>query len=265
MTSTCITSLDLCAIRVAKVTSGGAPIIGVNNGYMSDAPVSLGVSIETDSGETVTLRDGCANLILAHQQPDQIRSVKFDLSLCQLDADLAALMTGAQLFVDGSDNAIGQQTARVGGNPPPVCFEAWTKAWDVGGHQLVHAQTAPADTWIHWVFPFTHWVQGTLTFEHDLLTIPMSGVGAENPQMTASGPFNDWPLLISTAGGVTRVAGWFFDDSPPPATCTYLTTGAGGLNIVDGDVPSDTTIEVVIDGDVPSDTTIEVTLDGGAP
>lgn len=220
MPSTCNTSLDLCAIRVSKTTEAGAPIAGANNGYISDAPVSLGVSIDTESGDDLTSKDGCGNLRYAFSQPDQLKSVSLDLELCQLDAELVSIMTGATVFFDGA-NAIGFQLANVGDTPPPICFEAWTKAWDVGGHQLVADFTSPADTWIHWVFPLTRWVQGDITMEHDLMTVPVSGKGSENPNITVNGPFNDWPLEIATLGGVTSMAGWFFDTAPPAATCTY--------------------------------------------
>lgn len=220
MASTCITSLDLCAIQVSKTTEAGAPIAGANNGYVSDAPVSLGVTITTEAGDDLTQKNGCGLVMATLQQPDQIKGIELALVLCQLDAELIEIMTGAELFTDGAD-AIGFQLAAVGSSPPPVCFEGWTKAWEVD-HQLADDFTTPDDTWIHWVFPLTRWVQGDFTLEHALLTVPLNGKGSENPSITADGPTNSWPAEVAAKGGVTRLGGWFYDTAPPAATCTYV-------------------------------------------
>lgn len=221
MASTCITSLDLCAIRVSKVTEAGAPVPGASNGYISDAPQSLGVTVTTESGEDLTMETGCGIIVATQQSPDQIKGVELDLNLCQLDAALIGLMTGAHIYTDGSGNAIGFEIAESGTSPPPVCLEGWSKAWETD-HQLIH-DFVDADTWIHWVFPLTRWVQGDFTMEHDLMVVPLSGKGSGNPNVTVNGPFDDWPAQIAAQGGVSAAAGWFLDDGPPAATCDYVT------------------------------------------
>ena len=220
MARTCITPVDLCAIRVSKITEGGAPIAGANNGYISEAPISLGVTVTTESGDDLTLENGCGQLMATLQTPDQIKGVELELNLCQLDAYLLQLLTGAQLFTSGSD-AIGFQFAAVGSSPSPVCLEGWSKAWTSGGNQLTHASTSPNETWIHWVFPFTRWVQGDITMEHELMQVPVSAKGYENRNITANGPYNDWPAAVAAQGGVTRLGGWFYDGPPPDQTCAY--------------------------------------------
>lgn len=219
-TSTCNTSLDLCGIRVAKLTTGGAPNTGASNGYFSDAPVKLQVTVTTEAGADLSQKNGCGTLMATLQEPDQIKGITFALDLCQLDAELMEIMTTASVFTSGG-NAIGGQMAAVGTSPTPVCFEAWSKAWD-GDSQIVAALTSPDATYIHWVFPFTRWVQGAFTLDHTLLVTPLTGKGSENTHITANGPFNDWPVAVTGAGGVTRLGGWFFDATLPTTACTYV-------------------------------------------
>lgn len=220
MASTCIQSLDFCAIRVSKLTEAGAPIAGASNGYVSHAPQSLGVTITTETGEDLSLQDGCGNTVATQQSPDQIKGVELELTLCQLDAELIALMTGARIFTDNSGNAVGFEIAAAGTSPGPVCFEGWSKAWN-SDQQLRHDFTDPSDSWLHWVFPLTRWVQGDFTMEHDLMVVPLSGKGSGNTNLTANGSFEDFPTRIAQQGGVTRAAGWFLDGPAPEATCTY--------------------------------------------
>lgn len=131
------------------------------------------------------------------------------------------IMTGASVISSGG-NAIGFQFPAVGAEPPPVCFEAWSKAWS-GDSQVVAPFTDPLATYIHWVFPYTRWVQGAFTMEHDLMIVPVTGKGRENASITANGPFDDWPTAVANAGGITRIGGWFYDDSlPNNDSCTYI-------------------------------------------
>lgn len=220
MASTCITSLDICASRVSKLTTAGAPNTGASNGYVSVAPQKLEVTITTSSGDKEEVKNGCGALLAVLNEPDKIKGVELAVDYCYLDAYLLELKTGAQNFVSGG-NAIGQQLAAVGASPDPVCYEAWSKAWDLD-HQYVPAFTSPDAAYIHWVFPLTRWVQDKFTLEHKLMIVPVKGVGSENPYITANGPFNDWPTAVANAGGVTRAGGWFFDDTLPTETCDYV-------------------------------------------
>jgi hypothetical protein len=222
MSSTCITSLDLCAIRVAKLNAAsGAPVAGASNGYVSVAPQKLEVTVEVEKGDEKTVKNGCGALMAILNESDKIKSISFATDYCQLDAELMEIKTGAAVFSSGG-NAIGYQLPAVGDEPPHVCFEAWSKAWDVD-HQYISPFTDPDGTYIHWVFPNTQWVQDKFTLEHDLLVVPVNGKGSENPSITANGPFDDWPSAIANAGGVTRLGGWFFDDTiPANDDCEYI-------------------------------------------
>lgn len=220
MTSTCITSLDICGIRVAKLLSSGSPDDGIANGYFSDAPQKLKVTVDTKKGDTKDQINGCGALMATFKDPDLIKGVSLALDLCQLDAELLEILTGASLFTSGA-NAIGMQLPAVGSEPPNVCLEAWSKAWD-GDSQIVDAFTSPNSTYIHWVFPWVQSVQGDFTMEHELMIVPVNSVGKENARITANGPFNDWPSAVAARGGVVRCGGWFYDGTLPTNSCTYV-------------------------------------------
>lgn len=221
MASTCNTSLDLCAVRLSKLTDAGAPVAGASNGYVSISAQKLDVTVESDASNANNEENGCGVLMGVLNEPAKITGISFAMDLCQLDAEQMEIQTGASLFSSGG-NAIGYQFPEVGSTPPRVCLEGWSKAWDVD-HQLVAPFTTPDATYIHWVFPNTQWVQDTFTLEHAILIVSVNGTGSENPAITADGPFNDWPTAVANAGGVTRIGGWFFDDSiPDNDDCTYI-------------------------------------------
>lgn len=220
MSSTCNASVDLCAIRVSKLTAAGAPLTGANNGYVTKAAIKLDIGVEVETGDEKTQKNGCGELLATLKDVDTIKGLTLAMDLIHLDAYLNEFLTGSDTFESGG-NAIGFQFAAVGSTPSAVCVEGWSKAWQVD-HQLVAPFTSPLATYIHWVFPNTQWVQGQLTAEHDIMVVPVSGTGKENSKITANGPFDDWPVAVAARGGVTRIGGWFFDSSIPTPTCLKI-------------------------------------------
>ena len=216
----CYGSLQVCRLRVAQLTSGGAPDPGADNGYVSDALVTVNLGIELDEGDDLTLKNGCGDICQTFKGRDTIKRVNLDMELCQLDAELISLLTGATLFTDGSGDALGFQFPSADdAEPDPVSLEVWSKAWD-GAQQAVDG-SSNALYW-HWVFPSTSWNMGDTTLENDILRVPVTGNGIENDQITSNGPYDDWPSGVISGGGVTTAGGVFLDSTIPDAACGFI-------------------------------------------
>lgn len=223
--SECFASLQVCGIRVARLNAAGAPVAGSSSGYVSDAMISVDVGLEVTTGDDLEVKNGCGSLCAAFKDCDRLKRVTLGMTLCQLDTELIELLTGATTFTSGG-SAIGLQLPSTGADcPVGASFEVWTKAWD-GGEQGVAASVGGA-TYFHFVFPRTKWRIGNFTLENKFLEAKLEGFGEENSQITANGPFNDWPAAVAGAGGVTRIGGWFYDDAPPTAQCGYIPVAAG--------------------------------------
>lgn len=221
MTSTLITSVDICALRIAKLTTAGAPNPGASNAYKACSVMSLGVKTEVEGGDDKSVKNGCGDLCAILRTPDLVKGITLDMELCLLDAQLNEMLTGAGVYTSGG-NAIGGAWPAVGVTPSPVCIEAWSKAWD-NDQQAVPAFTTPSAAYIHWIFPFTRWTPGDVTLENDISTWPVTGVGSENDRITANGPFDDWPASVSGPGLVGRLGSWFFDSTLPTCDGSYST------------------------------------------
>lgn len=221
MAANCPEVLDLCAIRVSRLSSAtGSPVPGAGNAVISNAPIKLDVKLDLEKGDDLVQKNGCGLISAAFHDRDRLKSVLLSMDLTQLDATLFELMTGAQVFNSGG-NPIGFQSVAVGvDGPSPVCLEAWSKAWD-GGSPAVPAFTTPNAAYIHWVFPKTTFHQSDFTAAHGFVTLGVDGKGEENPRITANGPFDDWPAGVSGPGGITRCYGWFYDATLPTASCGY--------------------------------------------
>jgi hypothetical protein len=220
----CYGSLQVCAIRVARLETSGAPDNGAGNGYVSDALISLQVGVELTTGDDLEQKNGCGAICQSFKDCDRIKRLTFTMNLCQLDAELIELLTGATLLQDlpGTGEAIGWMFPAVDAAcPDGVSLEVWTKAWD-GSEQATPTYLSNAAGYWHWVFPRTKWVMGQVTMENGIMVVPVTGFGEENSSITADGPFNDWPVEVANQGGITRVGGVFLDDELPTASCGYI-------------------------------------------
>lgn len=225
MAGTCFTSLQLCATRVAQLTSAGRPTVpGTNKGYVTDAAIKLDISVQLRAGKDLEQQNGCGAVCAAFKQPDRIKRLDLKMDLCQFDSQLVAMLTSGGVISSGG-NAIGYQFPAATGStdPLPLCIEAWSKAWQ-GNQQATPAFTTPNAAYIHWVFPFTQWTHDNFTIEDDLMVVSLSGQGQENRNITVNGPFDDWPAAVAAANGITQVGGWYLDANLPAVTCNYINT-----------------------------------------
>lgn len=206
-------SLNLCALRLTRLNSGGHPVPGAGNGYVTTAPIKLDLTSNTEKGDSATQKNGCGVICQTYTNPDTLDSLGLSLDLCQNDPELLEIMTGATLLSGGGGVPRGLKAPAVGSTPPLVALEAWTLAWD----NSVQAQQSlvGAATYMHWVFPSTQWTLGNTSLAAGILTVSLTGTGAENKSLTVNGPYDDWPTDVATSGGIDRLYGWFYDGAIP--------------------------------------------------
>lgn len=224
----CFASLQVCALRVARLDASGVPSAGASNGYVTDGLITLGVTTELTEGDEFEVKNGCGAICAVFKDCDRVKRLTFDMSLCHLDSELLELLAGGSVFVDGGGDAIGYQYPEVGASACPngVALEVWTKAWD--NDTQAQPTYVGGNTYFHFVFPRTYWSPGQFTLENGILEVPLTGYGTENANITSNGPYEDWPTEIESAGGIYRVGGWFFDGTLPTAACGYTEVPAQG-------------------------------------
>lgn len=222
MSQACFTSVDVCAIRVSKLTSAGMADEGASNGYVSDSQIKVDIGLEIEEGAEFIQKNGCGQIITIVKEPDKIKRATLSLDLGKLDFELLQLMCGGILHSDTSARGIGYQPPAVsGGQPDPIAFECWAKAYD-DDNQSVPAFTSPNVAYLHFVLPFVRCTQAPFTLENGITVFTVTGNGSENSALSADGPFNDFPARIAEGGGISRVYGVFLDSNIPTASCGYV-------------------------------------------
>ena len=206
----CGVSFGLCAVRVTAVDATGTAIPGAGQAYVTDKPISIGLSPNIETGNTFSLRNGCGCSISRFKSNDIFNWFEFTFADGALEPEMMALMLGQTTIADGAD----QVGVHFGGalacdeDEPAVALEFWTK------HIVGSAQDA-AFPWVHWVFPKTVWQLGDNTAEEDFLQTALSGFSRTN-NLWGGGPWGDGP---PDGSDVVEGAYWKTDQDPPAATC----------------------------------------------
>lgn len=211
----CFGSLQVCRLRVARLTAAGFMDPGVDSLYVTDQLIRLRYQLVLKEGANFRQENGCGVNCLTFQGDDEIESVTLGLDLCVLDAELIEMLTGATLVqVEGQTRGfvIPQPGS---GLSQRVSIEAWTKAWD--GDEQASPDWAGGNVLHHrFVFPSTSWVLGDGTLENNPLAVPVTGRGRSNSNF-GDGPANDLPMGVYTS----PMGHWIDDEELPDAECGY--------------------------------------------
>ena len=190
----CATPLQICAVKVTKLASNGAPDPGDSSVYVSDKFVTFNRQIQREDGQRIQLTSGCGVPIVDFRDCDRTTGVTLTAGLGVFDFQLLSLLTESTLIVE-TDEAVGLALPPIDAAcPNGVGIEAWVKAV-AGGAQIVHPVTSEL-AWFRFVWPKVTWAyDGDLSFQADAANpTGLRGVVSENSQW-GSGPDGDLPLF----------------------------------------------------------------------
>lgn len=213
----CYQSIQVCAVRVNRLSSTGAPLTGAGttNGYIAKAPITVKFSPNYENGVELKLMNGCGTLASYYRAPDQLKNYNISFTLTDLDHELIEILTDEPV-VTVSGSTVGHTAKRVAscstGTRNGVAIEFWSKQWN--------ACAAPTgNQYWHWFMPRAILQTGEITLENDYATIPVEGYLQENPNFGFGGWTSAaWP---SSAGSLQSLLGVVSESVIPTASCGY--------------------------------------------
>lgn len=179
-------SLFALGIRLTKLAANGAPLVGADNAYQSDALVQMQFGLEYEEGEEIIQRNGAGRICLTYKAPDSLkRATITGLQFCTPDPMVLQFLIGGEIIEDGSGNQIGYRAPEVGSEPTPdgVSIELWTRAIIDGAFS----------GYFRWVFPrvFLRPSGDWTASGSDPMVPEFEGFGTQNSNW-GDGPTNDW-------------------------------------------------------------------------
>lgn len=211
MANNCARHVFVCSLRVARLTSTGAPEVGANNLYVSDALVTLTITPNISEGDEFEVKNGCGEVCVNVKDCDRLKRLDLTMGLCYPDPELLELLVGGSNVLTSGD-AVGYAFPQLGSGacPDGVSVEFWSKRYDVAG---AADSTFPYE---HYVMPRTFWQHSARTFENGPVSVELVGFATENDNWF-DGPENDWPVAS------TRVLQSLPTNTLPTPSCGYET------------------------------------------
>lgn len=218
VSSDCTAVVDICAMRVSQLQNTGKPQAG-NFGYFTTNVDTCKMGTTSNTIAEVIRRNGCGTITTHIAAQPSVSGSAFSIDLLAWERDLIALMCGGLAMVTSGHTGGYRAPALLDGVPLPVCIEVWSKAWD-GSVQAITSISTPNASYHHYVLPYVLCdlsTQFTLTTGDTVFTV--TGNGSENPNITADGPWNDWPTWVAGHGGFTTALGEYDDHTIPTGLC----------------------------------------------
>jgi hypothetical protein len=198
-------SLFALAMRVSKLDATGAPLVGAQSAYISDALVKAEIGLTMNETEQVTQLNGTGVACVSYQAPASVQRGSIGgLQICMPDPVLLQFLLGGDLIMDSGSpaNPIGYRApaTNVPQNPNGVSIEMWTRA-------MVGSSFAANLPFTHWTLPKCTVVPaGSWTMAADAAMVPEFEGYCEQNAGWADGPEGDWDYPSDRVWQYARVA-----------------------------------------------------------
>ncbi len=168
MTSLCGTPIFATAGRATKLDACGKPMTGTANAAVTAGLISTEIKPQTQGGQETIITNGAGKICVAVKTPEQLKWNEVTITLCNVDPELIALLTGDTLVLDDTPvtpKAVGLQQRRSTYATGRFGWETWT-ATDGMGCATVAATSVP---WLGYsLLPYVvEGRLGDLTFNND--------------------------------------------------------------------------------------------------
>lgn len=143
-------SIYALGLRITKLDASGAPLVGEENCYVTDALTSINIGLEYSEPDAIELMNGRGGTCLYYRPNPTLRSGMIEeFRVCYPDPIILQFLAGGDMIVTGT----GEDTAHRGWQPPPVNVDAIPN-----GVAIEAWSNALTNNSISAEYPFWHWV-----------------------------------------------------------------------------------------------------------
>lgn len=129
MTSLCGTPVFATAARVTKVSACGVPVTGAGNAGVTGGLISTEIQPQAEDGTEIVVTNGAGKICVATKSPAQLKWDTVTITLCSVDPEFIALLTGDTLVMNDATPtpmAVGLQQRRSTYATGMFAWETWT-------------------------------------------------------------------------------------------------------------------------------------------
>lgn len=242
MASKCFPLVRGRVMRVTRLDGCGRPVPGDDSVVTTDGFVSVGLTSNTEEGEAISVTNANGKVCVSDTPAPTFTGYDVEVTYCDVDPELFALMTGQDTVVDWEGNIVGfRVNSDVNMDDSGFALELWSS---VPAQQCDPDAAAGTGEYGYFLLPFVKGgVLGDFTIENAAVSFSLSGAQSKAGGAWGSGPYDvvaidatnqAGPLLEPIEAGdhlhlqLTTIA-------PPEPSCGatalgQVATGADGTN-----------------------------------
>lgn len=175
--------------RVARLSPTGAPVVGPENGYSTDAVVKLEITPVVKAGKEIDKENGRGDSCTYRKRPDSILRYDVTLEVCDPDPELTELLAGGMILrttPTAPTTGYAAPNLLEVPNPNGISLEAWAE------HINAFGELDGTTPYRRYAFPRIFLTRGDFSLEADASGNTFTGYMTGNAAWTTDGPFNDW-------------------------------------------------------------------------
>jgi len=227
--------------------SCGAYTFGDAKQVTTGGYISVALTGELDEGESIEVKNAAGDLCIDDQPAPRFKFYTAEITFCDVDPELYALMTGQSVVLDSAGDAVGfRVNSDVSAGDTNFALEVWT------GIPADACDPGTTGSWGYLLLPrFQAGQIGDFTIENAAINFSVTGA-----KTLKGSPWGTGPYLVVNASGVPAVLGSaigsadhlhvqrttlapaithagsrpMLDPAAPNTTVTDLANGGSGLN-----------------------------------
>lgn len=175
-------------IRVTRLDGCGRPIYGPDSVVVSSGVTSVAYTANLDEGEEINETNFAGERCVYEAAVPQLNGYTVELTFCEVDPDLYAMMSGQQVLTNAFGDVIGFCVdTSVSANDTAFALEVWAGAPSGGGCEEEGAQ----GTFGYILLPFVRGgVLGDFTIENGAVTFTISNAATVEGNHWGVGPYD---------------------------------------------------------------------------
>lgn len=232
-------------IRVTRLDGCGNPIYGPDSVVTSKGITTIGYTANIDEGEEINEPNFAGERCAYDPARSSFLGYTVEITFCQVDPDLFAILTGQRTITDAFGNVVGfAVNSSVSSLDSAFSLEAWVGS--VGGSACDIEGSTGSFGYI--LLPFLQGgVLGDFTLENAAVTFTVSGAVTKDANNWGVGPYND---VVTGADGEPSA---LWDPLQPNDHLYFIDTGqpppeaqCGARPLLDPDAEPLTGVETAI-------------------
>src|SRR6188474_2751511 len=196
MTTKCASFVRGRVLRATRLDGCGRPVIGDDSVVVSKGWTSVAYTANTDEGEEINVTNAAGETCVREPAKPKFLGYTVEITFCNVDPDVFALLTGQRTIVDDVGDVIGfTMDTAVSAGDVNFALEVW--AGSPAGDTCDNPG-ATGGTYGYFLLPFVQGgVVGDFTIENAEVTFTISGAATLDGNRWGTGLY---PVLLDVAG-----------------------------------------------------------------